>query len=201
MKTDRPQFPQSRGAQGDEWERFIADWWEAHRDNWTAAGALVELALKHGRLGEVLEEGSRRSQQSRLGKALVAKGGQRFGPWRVSTQRDRHRKSTRYRLVPANADRSDSSQPRLADLLTAWWRRFGGQWVTVYDLLPMVTGESRLFDQPEHLGFRAVRGALARMLYALRGSYIDGWCIEWSAGSGGTPQRFRLHPVEERCST
>jgi hypothetical protein len=196
VKNGRLQSPQGEGA---EWQRFIADWWEVHRDNWTAANALVEIALKSGRLCNLLGEGSRRSQQSRLGRALVAKGGQRFGPWQISTQRDPHRKSMCYRLVPANADRSNSSQPRLADLLTAWWRRFGGQWVTVYDLLPMVTGKSRLFDQPEHSGFRAVRGALARMLYALRGSCVDGWCIEWSAGSGGMPQRFRLHPVEGRC--
>jgi len=91
-------------VQGDEWERFIADWWEAYRDNWAAAHDLLELAVKHPRLGKVLGDGSCRSQQTRLGRALAAKSGERFGPWQISVQRDLHRKSARYRLVPADVE-------------------------------------------------------------------------------------------------
>jgi len=102
MRGDCLRCPLFLSAQGDEWQRFIADWWDAYRDNWTAAHDLLELAVKRPRLGKVLGDGSRRSQQTRLGRALAAKRGERFGPWQVLVQRDLHRKSARYRLVLAD---------------------------------------------------------------------------------------------------
>jgi len=196
MNSDCLRCPGHRAPQDDDWQRFVAEWWQASRDKWMAADDLLELAVNHARLTAVIGDGSRRSQQSRLGIALVVRQGKQFGAWRISVERDRHRKCARYRLVPAEIEGTLAPRWRLADLLVVWWRRFGPHWVTVDDLLSLATGEGHVPTDRGYVASGALRCTLGSMLCALRGSRVDGWRIEWRPDHDGTPPRFRVHPHE-----
>jgi len=90
-------------VEGNEWREFVAAWWEEHRDRWISAKDLLELALARDMLGGVIGEKSLRSQQCRLGRALVAMRDRQFAEWRLLMHHDAHSKSAAYRLARVNS--------------------------------------------------------------------------------------------------
>jgi len=89
----------------------------------------------------------------------------------------------------------------LASFLSSWWGRFRDRWVTADELAALAMIEGNVLWQVGHPGLRAHQRALARILYATRDSCIGSWHLRWHGGSQGRPQRFRLEPIEEECST
>jgi len=90
-------------VEGNEWREFVAAWWEEHRDHWVSAKDLLELALERDMLGSVIGDKSLRSQQCRLGRALMAVRDRQFAEWRLLMRHDAHSKSAGYRLAEVDA--------------------------------------------------------------------------------------------------
>jgi len=96
---------------------------------------------------------------------------------------------------------SPTPEFQLADFMPSWWERFQDRWVTADELAALVMIEGHVLRQVGHPGFRSHRRALGRILYAARDTRVQGWHLRWHGGSQSAPQRFRLEPVEEGCST
>jgi len=96
---------------------------------------------------------------------------------------------------------SPTPEFELSDFLSSWWERFQDRWVTADELAALAMIEGSVLGQVGHPGFRARRRTLGRILYGARDARVQGWHLRWHGGSQGRPQRFRLEPIEEECST
>ena len=86
--------------EGDqEWREFLPSWWAAYVSRPVGVGELRRLAETMGMLDGVLGAGNVRSQKVRLGRALRALVGRRFGRYRIESHRDTNKHRYVYMLV------------------------------------------------------------------------------------------------------
>lgn len=91
-----------------EWRAFVMAWWEEHHIAWVQSRNLHTLAAEQGHLMAVLGDGTTRSQQIRLGKALGTMRGRQLGDLRIAKRASRSR-TAEYRLEKAS--KTSSEQP------------------------------------------------------------------------------------------
>jgi len=81
-------------VEGAAWREFTTAWWEQHRDSEQRISDLVELCEKQDLMLQVRGDGSTRSQQSRLGRALQGARDRVFGDLQVCVHsRDRDKRT------------------------------------------------------------------------------------------------------------
>jgi hypothetical protein len=100
------QYESGESGAEAEWGSFVAAWAKAYGERWVNVSALLALATERSLLGAVLRDGSPKSQQSRLGKALRTRRDQVRGAWRVELSTDTSLHTSLYRLAPAKESRS-----------------------------------------------------------------------------------------------
>jgi hypothetical protein len=85
--------------EGNEWREFVAAWWEAFKGEPKRAAELQELCEEQGLMLQTRGEGSQRSQQILLGKALQSMRDRIFEQWRIVTCKDPRGRNRLYALV------------------------------------------------------------------------------------------------------
>ena len=81
-------------VEGAAWREFTTAWWDQHRDSEQRISDLVELCEKQDLMLQVRGDGSTRSQQSRLGRALQGARDRVFGDLQVCVHsRDRDKRT------------------------------------------------------------------------------------------------------------
>ncbi|MCC6694859.1 MAG: hypothetical protein IT365_04420 [Candidatus Hydrogenedentes bacterium] len=98
----------------EEWRALASLWWERFGRAPVKASDLLEPCLNGELLAEIVGFGGRRSQVSRLGRALNRNLGRVFGKFQVKLERSAVRSSARYTLAPigpgsATASKTDST--------------------------------------------------------------------------------------------
>lgn len=78
---DREEMYQAGDAEGAAWSAFASAWWAAHGDAGVTPSVLLPLAAEH--LGDVIGDGTAKSQSSKLGRALVRMRDRFFGLLRL----------------------------------------------------------------------------------------------------------------------
>jgi len=103
--------------EGEAWRAFVAAWWEEHQDQAVSASQLRELCEKHELMLDLLGDGSERSQQCRLGRALKGARDRVFGELRLELDRNNRTKANFYRLIrqPAEKPKNIESQHKEVD--------------------------------------------------------------------------------------
>ena len=98
--------------EGEAWRAFVEAWWEEFQDQAVSASQLREFCEKHELMLDVLGDGSERSQQSRLGRALKGARDRVFGTLRLELSRkDNRLKTNYYRLIQLADASSTRDQP------------------------------------------------------------------------------------------
>ncbi|MBI5508160.1 MAG: hypothetical protein HY903_05355 [Deltaproteobacteria bacterium] len=92
-------------ADGDLWRELVAAWWAKHQDGPVCVSDLLALCRAGELMGQVLGDGSERSQATRLGAALRGARDRVFGDYQVRVVHDPHVKRNQYRLGPAGGRR------------------------------------------------------------------------------------------------
>jgi hypothetical protein len=104
---------------GQMWREFTGTWWEAYREEPKKVGELNQFCEERDLMLSVRGDGSARSQQTRLGKALAAKRDRVFNGLTVKriTQGE-HKHGVLYALAPADGGKQPGGAPhRDPDLL------------------------------------------------------------------------------------
>jgi hypothetical protein len=91
-------------AEGRMWREFTAAWSERFANEWGKAAELLALCEEADLMAAVLGDGSERSQQSRLGRALHRARDRVFDNLRITAEPDLKSKSKRYAVVPVEAE-------------------------------------------------------------------------------------------------
>ena len=98
-------------SEGEMWREFTQAWWSEFGPEPKRVSELNELCENEGLMLTVRGDGADRSQQVRLGKALLGARDRMFGDLRLVAEKTRHR-SRQYALEHACED-----QPDLADVV------------------------------------------------------------------------------------
>ena len=98
---------------GQLWREFTGAWWEAHRQDPKKVSELNQLCEERDLMVELRGDGSARSQQTRLGKALAAKRDRVFNGLTVKRiTQGKHKGCILYALAPADGPNQPSGPPR-----------------------------------------------------------------------------------------
>jgi hypothetical protein len=89
-------------SDGRMWREFTGAWWEAYRDEPKRVSELTKFCEECDLMLNVRGDGSERSQQTRLGKALGVKRDRVFNGLTVKQASKSHRTGILYVLVPAD---------------------------------------------------------------------------------------------------
>lgn len=100
-------------AEGQAWREFTQAWWEEHGDDPITVSVLAELCDRLDLMSLIRGDGSARSQQSRLGRALQGARDRVFGELQVVVGTEDRKKRTLYALrrVEAEPGLIEPSQP------------------------------------------------------------------------------------------
>jgi hypothetical protein len=98
---------QAADTDGQMWREFTGSWWEAYREEPKKAGELNQFCEERDLMVSVRGDGSARSQQTRLGKALAAKRDRVFNGLTVK-QSSHHNHKTGVLYALALADGGDN---------------------------------------------------------------------------------------------
>jgi hypothetical protein len=107
---------------GQMWREFTGTWWEAYREEPKKVGELNQFCEERDLMLSVRGDGSARSQQTRLGKALAAKRDRVFNGLTVKqSSHNNHKTGVLYALAladgPDNPRGASSSSTNLLDLV------------------------------------------------------------------------------------
>ena len=94
--------------EGEAWREFTLAWWEAHGETPVYVSALTDLCEREDLLLQPRGDGSPRSQQSRLGRALQSARDRVFGDLQVVVLNRDRQKRMRYALRRQEADNVSS---------------------------------------------------------------------------------------------
>ena len=98
---------------GQLWREFTGAWWEAHREDPKKVSELNQLCEERDLMVELRGDGSVRSQQTRLGKALAAKRDRVFNGLTVKRiTQGKHKGCILYALAPADGPSQSGGPPR-----------------------------------------------------------------------------------------
>jgi hypothetical protein len=105
-------------SDGQMWREFTATWWEAYRDEPKKVSDLTQFCEERDLMLAVRGDGSARSQQTRLGKALGTKRDRVFNGLTVKRiNQGKHKGSIFYALAPATSPGGNPPhEPDLLDL-------------------------------------------------------------------------------------
>ena len=176
-------------ADRDEWRGFVAAWWEQWGEEPTRVADLNDLCDQRDLMLNARGDGTSRSQQVRLGRALQGARDRVFDGKRIVERRDPRRRNRLYGLVPTDeGDGKSVSPPREAESPD----RFGSD--SAIDSASEKQGNSSLFageaEYAESLtpSSRARgKGALINAPIAVPLSRARGGCPEDSADSAPPP--------------
>lgn len=105
-------------SDGQMWREFTGAWWEAYREEPKRVSELNQLCEERDLMLNVRGDGSARSQQTRLGKALGIKRDRVFNGLTVKRlSENNHRTGILYALVPADGDKPGEYRSRNLSLL------------------------------------------------------------------------------------
>jgi len=96
--TNLEQFYEAADEEGQVWREFISVWWDEVSGSPQRVSDLHKLCEKHGLLGELRGDGSERSQQTKLGRALRRARDRVFGKLRLVQESDRKHRGRTYAL-------------------------------------------------------------------------------------------------------
>lgn len=99
----------------EEWRALACLWWERFGRAPVKASDLLELCLNGELLAEIVGFGGRRSQVSRLGRALNRNLSRVFGRFQVQQEHTAVRSSARYLLTPIGPGSATASETDSAD--------------------------------------------------------------------------------------
>jgi DNA primase len=103
---------------GQMWREFTGAWWEVYRDELKKVVDLNQFCEERDLMGDVRGDGSLRSQQTRLGKALGVKRDRVFNGLTVKRiTQGKHKGGVLYALVPADGSNRPGGAPSLFDSL------------------------------------------------------------------------------------
>ncbi|PID38734.1 MAG: hypothetical protein CSB49_04010 [Proteobacteria bacterium] len=105
-------------SEGEMWRELTQAWWAEFGSEPKRVSEINELCENEGLMLTVRGDGNDRSQQSRLGKALLGARDRMFGELRLVADRTRHR-SRQYALEHASDDEADSTEP-VQDEIDPW---------------------------------------------------------------------------------
>lgn len=100
------------------WREFTQAWWAEFGSEPKRVSELNELCENEGLMLTVRGDGADRSQQVRLGKALLGARDRMFGELRLVADRTRHR-SRQYAIEHASDDETNSTEP-VEDEIDPW---------------------------------------------------------------------------------
>ncbi|HPT28600.1 MAG TPA: hypothetical protein PLZ95_19430, partial [Bryobacteraceae bacterium] len=105
-------------SDGQMWREFTGAWWEAYRTEPKKVTELNQFCEERDLMFSVRGDGSARSQQTRLGKALTTKRDRVFNGLTVKRiSQGEHKHGVLYALVPADGGKQPSGARRDLDLL------------------------------------------------------------------------------------
>ena len=96
---NRDELYANADVEGEAWREFTLAWWDAHGPAAIHVSDLTELCEKHDLMLQVRGDGSARSQQSRLGRALLSARDRVFGDLQVAIVNHDRKKRTLYALT------------------------------------------------------------------------------------------------------
>jgi len=101
-------------TEGEAWREFTLAWWEQHGDSPTNVATLAELCEKLDLMVQIRGDGSARSQQTRLGRALHDARDRVFGELQIVVGAEDRKKRTRYGLkrIEAEPNSTEASLPK-----------------------------------------------------------------------------------------
>jgi hypothetical protein len=113
-------FYEASDAEGGAWRELVALWWERSKDAPLRVTDVNALCAERELFEDLRGDGTERSQQTKLGKALQASRDRVFGGFRIQLVRDDKHKGRSYVLVPvgeegeravrANGERVDAAE-------------------------------------------------------------------------------------------
>ena len=105
-------------SDGQMWREFTGSWWEAYREEPKRVSELNQLCEDRDLMLTVRGDGSARSQQTRLGKALGVKRDRVFNGLTVKRLSEgNHKTGVLYALVPSDGDKPGQYRPPNLSLL------------------------------------------------------------------------------------
>lgn len=97
-------FYESSDAEGGAWRELVALWWERSGTAPLRVTDVNALCAERELFDDLRGDGTERSQQTKLGKALQASRDRVFGGFRIQLVRDDKHKSRSYVLVPVGEE-------------------------------------------------------------------------------------------------
>lgn len=105
-------------SDGQMWREFTGAWWEAYREEPKRVSELNQLCEERDLMLNLRGDGSARSQQTRLGKALGIKRDRVFNGLTIKRLSEKnHRTGILYALAPADGDKPGEYRSRNLSLL------------------------------------------------------------------------------------
>ena len=105
-------------SDGRMWREFTGAWWEAYREDPKRVSELTQFCEERDLMLSVRGDGSARSQQTRLGKALGVKRDRVFNGLTVKrVSESNHKTGVLYALAPADGDKPGEFRSRNLSLL------------------------------------------------------------------------------------
>ena len=119
---------------GQMWREFTGTWWEAYREEPKKVGELNQFCEERDLMLSVRGDGSARSQQTRLGKALAAKRDRVFNGLTVKqSSHNNHKTGVLYALALADGgDSPGGTGSRSTNLLDLFGGDIGGDVVGTF---------------------------------------------------------------------
>ena len=119
---------------GQMWREFTGTWWEAYREEPKKVGELNQFCEERDLMFSVRGDGSARSQQTRLGKALAAKRDRVFNGLTVKqSSHNNHKTGVLYALALADGgDSPGGTNSRSTNLLDLFGGDIGGDMVGTF---------------------------------------------------------------------
>ena len=119
---------------GQMWREFTGTWWEAYREEPKKVGELNQFCEERDLMLSVRGDGSARSQQTRLGKALAAKRDRVFNGLTVKqSSHNNHKTGVLYALASADGgDNPRGTGSRSTNLLDLFGGDIGGDVVGTF---------------------------------------------------------------------
>jgi hypothetical protein len=118
---------------GQMWREFTGAWWEAYREEPKKAGELNQFCEERDLMLSVRGDGSARSQQTRLGKALAAKRDRVFNRLTVKqSSQSNHKTGVLYTLALADGTDKPGTGSGSTNLLDLFGGDIGGDMVGTF---------------------------------------------------------------------
>ena len=118
---------------GQMWREFTGAWWEAYREEPKKAGELNQFCEERDLMLSVRGDGSARSQQTRLGKALAAKRDRVFNRLTVKqSSQSNHKTGVLYTLALADGSDKPGTGSGSTNLLDLFGGDIGGDMVGTF---------------------------------------------------------------------